>query len=176
MKEHKGMRPQDIVVLLKIISLDNQEWKIIDLAKQLYISQSEVSEALNRCKIAGLIDENKKNVRRLSLLDFLKYGLRYVFPAQPGAVVKGRPTAHSAPPLSKKIISSQDTYVWQDDEGIVRGQAIEPLYKNLIEAVKEDQKLYELIALIDALRIGRVREINLATDELRKRFKIEQPV
>ena len=47
MKEHNGMRPQDIVVLLKIIILDKLEWRIIDLARQLYISQSEVSEALN---------------------------------------------------------------------------------------------------------------------------------
>lgn len=176
MKEHKGMRPQDIVVLLKIISMDNNEWKIIDLARQLYISQSEISEALNRCKIAGLIDESKKKVRLLSFLDFLKYGLRYVFPAQPGPIVKGIPTAHSAPPLNTKIVGNQDIYVWSDDEGLVRGQSIEPLYKNVTDAVKEDPNLYELLTLVDTLRIGRVREINIANDEIRKRFKLEQPV
>jgi predicted transcriptional regulator len=176
MKEHKGMRPQDIVVLLKIICLDKQDWKLIDLAKQLYISQSEVSEALNRCRIAGLIDDSKKKVRLLAFIDFLKYGLKYVFPAQPGAIVKGIPTAHSAPPLSEKIIGNKDIYVWADEEGLIRGQSIDPLYKNLTKAVKEDKSFYEMVTLIDSLRIGRVREVNLSTEELKKRFKIEQPI
>jgi hypothetical protein len=174
MKEHKGMRPQDIVVLLKIIALDGQDWKITDLAKQLYISQSEVSEALNRCKIARLIDETKRTVWLLSFMGFLKHGLRHVFPAQPGPIVIGIPTSHSAPPLSEKIISGGDVFVWPDRNGTVRGQAVEPLYKNLTKAVKEDQKLYEMLALIDAFRVGRAREINLATDELKKKFGLEK--
>lgn len=55
MKKHNGMRPQDIVVLLKIISI-HDSWRNIDLANALQISPSEVSEALNRCMIARLID------------------------------------------------------------------------------------------------------------------------
>lgn len=173
MKEHKGMRPQDIVVLLKIISFGKQEWRIVDLANQLFISQSEVSEALNRCKISGLIDETKKKVRFLALLDFLRYGLKYVFPAQLSSVVRGIPTAHSAEPLSKKIISN-DIYVWSDPEGRSIGQSIEPLYKNVVKAALIDTKLYEFLALVDALRIGRSKEIKLADEELKIRFNFEK--
>ncbi|MCD4737501.1 MAG: hypothetical protein K8R53_15765, partial [Bacteroidales bacterium] len=62
MKKHNGMRPQDIVVLLKIIALKDNNWRNIDIANALQISPSEVSEALNRCKIAKLIDSKKKKV------------------------------------------------------------------------------------------------------------------
>ena len=51
MKKHNGMRPQDIVVLLKIIALKHDEWNNSDLAQSLKISPSEISEVLNRCKI-----------------------------------------------------------------------------------------------------------------------------
>ena len=61
MKKHNGMRPQDIVVLIKIISIQQPNWRNIDIANSILISASEVSEALNRCKIAGLIDSKKES-------------------------------------------------------------------------------------------------------------------
>jgi predicted transcriptional regulator len=96
-KRHNGMRPLDIVVLLKIIALEQTDWLKKDLAEWLQISASEVSESLNRSEIAGLVDGTHRSVMRRSLLEFLQFGLRYVFPQQPGALVVGMPTAHSAP-------------------------------------------------------------------------------
>jgi len=68
MKKHNGMRPQDIVVLLKIISIRDDKWRNIDIANAIGISPSEVSEALNRCKIAKLIDSKKRKVN-ISVID-----------------------------------------------------------------------------------------------------------
>lgn len=65
------MRPQDIVVLLKIISIHDLKWRNIDIANALQLSPSEVSEALNRCKIAGQIDSKKKMAIRTHLKSFL---------------------------------------------------------------------------------------------------------
>jgi hypothetical protein len=45
-----------------------------------------------------------------------------------------------------------------------------PLYGTLPEAVLNDSKFYELIALVDTLRIGRVRERNLAIEILKERI------
>ena len=104
MRQHNGIRPQDLVILLKITSLKNNDWKITDLSKQLYISQSEVSESLNRSQISGLIDESKKIVRKVALFDFIKYGLKYVFPSKPSYITIGLPTAHSAKILSGIIV------------------------------------------------------------------------
>lgn len=172
MKKHNGMRPQDIVVLLKIISIQNRDWRIIDIANAISISTSEVSEALNRCKIAGLIDNNKRNVNLNSFKEFLIYGLKYVFPVEPGAVVRGIATAHSAYPISEHIVSGGDEYVWPYGEGDKKGQAIEPLYKTLPQIInKEDHLFYELLVIVDTIRIGRAREIKIAIDELEKRLK-----
>ncbi len=170
MKKHNGMRPQDIVILLKIISIKNDDWYYADLAHSLKISASEVSEALNRCKIARLIDSKKRKVHTHSLHEFLSYGLKYVFPAEPGAIVRGIPTAHSAPPINNHISSGKETYVWPYAKGTKRGQAIEPLYRTIPEIAHEDNLFYELLVIVDTIRIGRVREIKFATEELEKRI------
>jgi hypothetical protein len=171
MKKHNGMRPQDIAVLLKIISLQHQEWRNIDIANALNLSPSEVSEALNRCSIARLVDGKKKRVNINSFKEFLIFGLKYVFPVEPGAIVRGIPTAHSAPPISENISQGTDIYVWPYAKGTIRGQAIEPLYKTIPEVVQEDKSLYELLSITDTLRVGRAREIKLAIAELEKRMK-----
>lgn len=171
MKKHNGMRPQDIVVLLKIISMRDNKWRNIDIANSIGISPSEVSEALNRCKIAKLIDSKKRKVNINSFTEFLVYGLKYVFPTEPGAIVKGIPTAHSASPIKEHISSGTDVYVWANAKGTHRGQAIEPLYKTLPQIVQEDKLFYELLTIVDTIRVGRVREIQIAIDELNKRLK-----
>jgi hypothetical protein len=170
MKKHSGMRPQDIVVLLKIIALKDVEWRYADLAFFLQISASEITEALNRCKIAGLIDTKKRKVHLNSFREFLVYGIKYVFPIAPGAIVRGVPTAHSALPISRHISAGDDVYVWPYSKGNMRGQAIEPLYKTIPAIVKEDNLFYELLVIVDTIRVGRVREIKIAIDELEKRL------
>ncbi len=87
--------PLDIVVLLKIITYKGEPWYQVLLANQLFISQSEVSKSLVRSKFARLLDEKGKQVFKMALMDFLQYGIQYVFPQQPGAMVRGIPTAHS---------------------------------------------------------------------------------
>lgn len=167
MRKHNGMRPQDIAVLLKIIALDGKSWQLKDLSNELHLSISEISESLNRSRIAGLLDTNKKSVSRHNMLEFLIHGVKYVFPQQPGPEVRGVPTAHSHP-FMKKHISSQVNYVWPDYKGNKRGFAIEPFYKTQPAAAKEDPNFHKLLALVDAVRVGRVREVQLAREELKK--------
>ncbi len=171
MKKHSGMRPHDIVVLFKIAAKKDNTWLMKDLAIELGISASEISESLNRSAIAGLIAQDKKRLMKLALLDFLVHGLRYVYPQKPGAIVRGIVTAHSALPLSKEI-ASNELYVWPYAEGDVRGQLIEPLNPKVPEACLKDPLFYELMTLCDALRVGRAREKNLAIEELEKRLEI----
>ncbi len=171
MKQHNGMRPHDIVVLLKIL-VTSDDWLNKDLANSLYISTSEISESLNRSKIAGLIDPTKRTVFKKNLLDFLSQGLSYVFPVQVGAIVRGIPTAHSAPVFEDALIA-EDVYVWPCAAGTKKGQAVQPLYPNAVLAVQKDEKLYDVLALVDALRIGKVREREIAVNKLAQIFKQE---
>ncbi len=164
-----SMRPQDVVILLKIIANKEHEWFQIPLAEELSMSQSEISESISRSRYARLVDSRGKNVNRMALMEFLQYGLAYVFPQHPGPIVRGFATAHSAPPLNS-IINSSELYVWPSGKGNVRGQSIIPLYPSVVEAIKRDNELYELLALADAIRVGRAREKEIAIQELRKRI------
>lgn len=169
MRKHSGMRPQDIPILLKILSKGELSWQNKDLSHDLFISQSEISDSLNRSLVAGLINSEKKKVYRKSLLEFIEHGLHYVFPVSPGSMVNGIYTAHSHP-FMQKYFDSENGYVWPEIRGKVRGLAIEPLYKDVVKAVKQDLNLYKMLALVDVVRVGKVREINIAISELQKLF------
>ena len=164
-----SMKPQDVVVLLKVIALNNDNWQQTPLAHSLKMSQSEVSQSVARSKYAGLLDDNGKKVMRQALYDFLQYGLAVVFPTKPGAVVRGIPTAHSTAPLNKEI-SSGENYVWPFAKGNIRGHGINPLYSTVPQAALDDEQLHALLALADALRVGKAREKNIAIQELKNRI------
>ncbi len=170
MKTHKGIRPQDIVVLLKIFSLGEEEWLNKDLSKQLFISQSEISESLNRSAYAGLISLDKKVIQKSALFGLLVHGLKYIFPAQPGTLAKGIPTAASAPIL-RDDFPNENSLVWPDPKMETRGLLIEPLYPKVIEAVKLDPMLYDLLALADTFRVGNDKEVARAKALLKNIFE-----
>jgi len=147
----------------------------VDLGQEIGLSQTEVSFALARARHSGLVDASKRRPNRTALEEFLIHGLKYVFPAELGAVCRGLPTSHSMTPLSKTIVSEpHDQYVWPYADGNVRGQSVAPLYPSAPYAASRDPKLHEFLALIDALRVGRARERNLAVEEIKKRLHVSQ--
>jgi hypothetical protein len=159
------------------------------LAHELFMSASEVHAASQRLKASGFIRKNilcehiiisaKYKKRSLILIpnieameEFLIHGLKYVFPAEEGKEMRGIPTAHSASPLSELIVADErDMYVWAYEFGNVRGKSISPLYSSVPRAAEVDKELYELLVLIDGIRIGRTREVSTSINELTKRLK-----
>lgn len=61
--------------------------------------------------------------------------------------------------------------IWPDPEGEVRGIGFSPLAKSAPQAARLDPALYELLALVDAIRAGRARERDIAARELSKRLE-----
>jgi len=164
------LKPQDVVVLLKLSVVDG-EWSYASLAHALGMSPSEVHGAIRRAGDSGLINLATKRPNRRALAEFLVHGLRYVFPAERGGITRGVPTAHAAPPLKDRIVAGGELVpVWPDPEGEVRGEELRPLYKSVPGAARRDQALYELLALVDAVRGGRARERRIAIEELRSRL------
>jgi hypothetical protein len=161
------MRPQDILILLAIVDKQGKPWMGKDLAYELGISGGEISESLRRSKKSGLYDEANKSVNRQALFDFLIYGLRYVFPAQSGNLTKGVPTTVSTAPLNSRT-DSTDRFVWAHPKGTLRGQSISPLYPSVPDAAMRSTSLHALFALTDTLRAGKIRERELAKQELEK--------
>jgi hypothetical protein len=162
------LKPQDLVVLLKLAVLREGRWSYSTLASSLGMSPSEVHAAVRRATQAGLMNAQHRRPNRAALEELLVHGVRYVFAAERGGVTRGIPTAHAAPALAGEIISDDLPPVWPDPEGTVRGETLEPLYPSVPRAVRDDARLYAGLALVDALRIGRARERKLAAERLHR--------
>lgn len=164
------LKPQDIVILLKIVTLQGQSWTVRSLASQVFISHSEVFEGLKRLTAARLVNSHDNTHRKRASEELLIYGVKYVFPPDRGGLTRGMPTSYAAPPLSALIASSGAPPVWPHPMGEARGYAFLPLYKTVPEAATLDGRLYELLALVDAIRDGQAREAALAIEELKARL------
>jgi hypothetical protein len=151
--------------------LDGHRRTYAQLAHDLSMSASEVHAAIRRCGEAGLIEPESHRPLRKPIEEYLIHGIRYAFPGKRGPVTRGIPTAHAAPPLAGQIASDDLPPVWPDPAGTTRGTAVEPLHSSAPRAAKASPELYELLALVDALRLGRARERDLATRELKQRLE-----
>jgi DNA-binding Lrp family transcriptional regulator len=159
-------KPQDIVVALKI-TLGDGFGSYSELGHALGMSASEVHAGVRRLVEARLLDPETKRVRGEALRNFLVHGVPYAFPASPKEVTRGMPTAWAAPAMAGKFSTSdQLPPVWPDPNGKVQGVAVQPLYPSVPGAAGRDPALYDLLALVDALRIGRARERGIAEKEI----------
>jgi len=156
------LQPFDVLLALKL-AVSPQKHTQAELANQLDVSASQVNRGIKSCMKSGFIDEFNRSVITPALEEFLIHGVKYAFPGELGSVERGMPTAHSALPLATKMGPSNVVYVWPDAAGRERGESVKPLYKTVPFAASNDVKLYEALALVDAIRIGRAREKNLAT-------------
>ena len=73
-------------------------------------------------------------------------------------MTRGIATSIAAPVLNQDIKSSGDLIpVWSDAQGKAKGLTIEPLHKNVKQAIKGDDLMYDFLALTDAIRIEQLR-------------------
>jgi DNA-binding transcriptional MocR family regulator len=173
------MKPQDILIALKIQSLHDQAVETPVslpqrlLAEETGLSLSEVNAACRRLEAVGLLAPARRKIVRAALLEFLVHGLKYVFPPAMGESSRGMPTGYAADPLKDQFLASADEMppVWPDAQGTVRGIALKPLYKSVPMAAKKDRTLYEYLVLIDAIRGGRARERSKAIEIIQTRLR-----
>lgn len=161
------LKPADVAVALQLALTPEAPYR--ELAGAVGISHGEAHNAVRRLQAARLLRAGSRTVKAEALLEFLLGGVTYVFAATPGAEVRGIPTAHAAPPLAVDLLGA-DAYVWPSAEGRVRGAALEPLYAGAVQTEMHNPPLYELLALVDALRAGRARERQRAREHLRQRL------
>ncbi|MEN6439984.1 MAG: hypothetical protein ABFD97_15515 [Syntrophobacter sp.] len=165
------LKPQDILILMKLIALGHSEWSYSSLGLELSMSPSEVHSGLKRAGTARLFDEKRRKPVKKALEEFLIHGLKYAFPPSRGGLTRGMPTSFAGPPLKDLIVSSGEIPpVWPDPEGEEQGYEYSPLYKSVPKAAAKDFKLYELLVLVDAIRDSRAREREIAVNEIRARL------
>lgn len=110
--------------------------------------------------------DNPARVHCRNLAEFAVHGAKYAFSADRLPVAVGVPTSHSAPAFAGVFAPGSDEWVWPHPNGVVRGQGLEPLHPSAPFAAMQDAKLYEMLALFDALRVGRARERGMAIKRL----------
>lgn len=168
------LKPQDIVILLKLVTIGDRQWSYSSFAKELGMSPSEVHSGIGRATAARLLDPQRKVPILKALLEFLIHGVKYAYPPDKGQPTRGIPTSYAAPPLNSQLVQTDNLPpVWPYPEGKVRGVEFSPLYRSVPKAVANDYALYELLALLDAIRDGRARERELAVKELTARLTRE---
>jgi hypothetical protein len=188
------MKSQDVVVLLKLASLEDDAkdighdcpplglaagedpYSVRALEAALGISKTEIGASLKRSMASGLAIKDRKAGRpkpsRRHLREFIVHGLKFVFPAKPGAMQRGLPTAFAAPVLRESLHSAGSLIcVWPYAHAKEMGQSVDPLFKSVPEACEKDKRLYAYLALIDAIRIGNQRESKHAADLLVQRLE-----
>ncbi|HEV2791728.1 MAG TPA: hypothetical protein VGV69_10555 [Solirubrobacterales bacterium] len=168
------VKSQDILVLLKLAG-HPPSWTFDSIGHELCLSASTVHRSLQRAAEAGLYDPKRRETVANALLEFLAHGLKYVFPPVWGGEARGRPTAWGAPPLSDELLSSGNPPVWADAGGEARGIHLEPLHPSVPDAARKDRVLWELLSLVDAIRIGNARERALAVKKLEERLYAPLP-
>lgn len=169
------LKPQDVLVALKLVSWHGQPWTYAQLAVALDTSPSQVHAAVKRGVAAQLAvgHEGRITPQWRNLAEFLVHGVRYVFVAERGEITRGIPTAYAAPPLKDLLqAGASPPPVWPHGDGEVRGVAFSPLFRSVPEAARRDPVLYELLALMDGIRGGRARERELAGQELSRRLEV----
>ncbi len=166
------LKPQDVVVLVKLLEHGEQRPPYAQIAKELFLSASEVHAAVQRAKQSRLITGGVNGFpNKPALEEFLVHGLKYSFPPERGELTRGMATGYAAEPLKSRIHGGDELPpVWPTPEGQTRGYSLAPLYKTVPKAAAKDKHLYEMLALIDAIRDGRSRERKIAAEELKIRI------
>jgi hypothetical protein len=167
------LKGQDIVILMNLTEPSEGRLSYAALGAELCMSPSEAHAGVSRLALAGLVDAETRRVKTAAALEFLKHGLKFVFPLErKGGLCRGVPTAHAAPCAEGVFTGDgEPPPVWPDADGPVRGLGVSPLHRGVTAAVQKDQRLYELLALIDMLRGGRARERQWAEQRIEKILK-----
>jgi hypothetical protein len=162
------LRPVDVAVALRLVLEPGDHFEA--MAHALGIGVSAAHRSLERLKASGLLLPGRRVIARARLLEFLSHGVRYAFYPVLGPEAPGVPTAHSGPPLAARI-AAERPLVWPSATGDVRGDTLLPLYEKAPGLAGRDAELYELLTLVDALRVGQARERRLATELLDERLR-----
>lgn len=156
--------------------LKNQEAKLLPLA-----ADTSTSAAMTLQEPLAIYRVAKRRTRRTgddvsadnpvrphphNLAEFALHGAKYAFPGVRLPTAVGLPTSHSAPVFAGVFAPGSMDFVWPHPNGTVRGIGVEPLHPSVPFAATQDAKLYDMLALFDALRVGKARERGMALERL----------
>ncbi len=171
-----NLKPHDIFVVLKILSLRREKWIYAGLSESLLMSPSESNAAVKRAIQCGLMRpalgaESNPQPIAAAILEFLIHGIRYAFPAQVGGLTRGVVTGFATPGLENVIAEDgSPVAVWPWAQGTYRGYSLAPLFRRAPEAVQGAPRFHLYLALVDVLRQSSPRGREAAASRLQIMF------
>ena len=163
------LRPLDVLTVLKLSADPEVARSYASLAESLEVSASQAHSSARRAREARLLDESL-GVRRRAVLDMLVPGIRYFIATKEGAETRGMATSYGASPIKELFGELDRVPVWPMAGGGARGPAVEPIHEAAPAAARRDAELYRLLVAVDAMRIGRAREVAAGRDVLERFF------
>jgi DNA-binding transcriptional ArsR family regulator len=160
----------DLLLALKLAAMGEVSASVRLLGEELGLSKSSVALSLRKLRKLDLLKENERGaprINRIALRDCLEHAARWLVPATIGDYELGFFTAHSAEALAKKLSGDDDPLVLPVPHGPDRGRAVHPIHPKAPAAAARDPKLLRLLTLVDAFRVGRARDREVAAQELR---------
>lgn len=161
------LKPVDILVVLGLLRQPATHWTVRSLAADLHLPPASVQRSLDRLAATPVFANRRLDVSACE--DLLAHSLRFVVPTALGGETRGVPTAWAASPLDALIAGAGSPPVWPDPLGEVRGVELAPLHPSVPALARADSELYEILALIDGLRVGDARVRSLAAELLHAR-------
>jgi DNA-binding MarR family transcriptional regulator len=167
------LKPQDFLVAIKLAVNIRRDFLLATLGQELGMVISAVHGCVRRCEQARLVSRSSGEMRavRSSILEFALHGARYAFPAIQGTLTRGMATSIAGPSLRDHFDQNKALPpVWPDSSGDAYGPSITALHHTVPMASRQDEKLFDVLTLIDALRIGAAREREMAAEILKERL------
>jgi hypothetical protein len=160
------LKPQDTLLVLKYWSLNQagQEASVRSIAESIGVSASEVSKGAKRLVSSRLIVERKGSIFAESgaLLEWLCYGVRYAYPQESVGYGRGMATSWNCPVLKSEMVPPTPPLVWPVPGGNTEGALIKPIHESIPFAASQDENLYRVLSLLEAIRGGKPRELEIA--------------
>lgn len=163
-------KPQDVFLCCALAIWPKNGFSQRELGETLGISLGEISNILLRCRHAKLVSGSADGARVIKekLYEYLVHGVPVAYPPKLVAITRGVPTAGSSPLFRERFGEGTVPLVWPWPKGKTEGQGLLPLYPTVPAATTRNDALYELMAAVDVLRVGKAREKEAAETYLRK--------
>lgn len=118
-------------------------------------SIGDAHNSIRRLGTARLLRPASRVVEWEPFIRFLRWGVPHAYPPATGALTRGFPTATK---IDSETAEAEVEFVWPSADGPSSGQALAPPYPGAIHLPARNPVLYRVLSLVDALRVGGVRE------------------
>lgn len=146
------------------------------MAALLGVSKSTAHAGVARLEKSGLVHRLDRRgalaVARGPALEFLQFGVPYVYRAETVPKARGVPTGLAALATVADPDAPEATMmVWPSQLGDALGVGVKPLVPAAPDTSLRDPRLYHLLAIVDVLRTGDARERGYARNAMRRAFE-----